>query len=123
MNAISCSIFKILHKEVSNCSRRQLYRYRDFFLAYPGIVGTVSPQLRRLLPPFYIKNKKVGTLSPQSGYSIRDLINRLSYSHFEELTALEDPFKRSFCLQVSARVAEEGGDPKVLGRAIEVRED
>ena len=82
--------------EVSNCSRRQLYRYRDFFLAYPGIVGTVSPQLRRLLPPFYIKNKKVGTMSPQSGYSIRDLINRLSYSHFEELTALEDPLRRAF---------------------------
>jgi len=80
MNAILCSIFKILHKDVSNCSRRQFYRYRNFFLAYPGIVGTVSPQ---------------------SGYSIEDLINRLSYSHFEELTALEDPLKRSFGRRIS----------------------
>jgi len=35
---------------VSNCSRRQLYRYRDFYLAYPHIVGTLSPQLQDLIP-------------------------------------------------------------------------
>ena len=33
---------------VSNCSPRQLYRYRDFYLAYPHIVGTLYPQLQNL---------------------------------------------------------------------------
>jgi hypothetical protein len=35
---------------VSNCSRRQLYRYLRFYRAYPGIVGALSPQFRSLLP-------------------------------------------------------------------------
>jgi hypothetical protein len=53
---------------VSNCSRRQLYRYRDFYRAYPHIVGLLSPQLVDLLP----KRKDfipgiVGSLHPQSG--------------------------------------------------------
>lgn len=29
---------------VSNCSRHQLYHYRDFYLAYPHIVGSLHPQ-------------------------------------------------------------------------------
>lgn len=35
---------------VSNCSRRQLYRYARFFRLYPPTVGTLSPQLAGLLP-------------------------------------------------------------------------
>ncbi|GBE18517.1 hypothetical protein BMS3Abin16_01121 [archaeon BMS3Abin16] len=31
--------------EVSNCNRRQLYRYLQFYRTYPQIVGTLSPQL------------------------------------------------------------------------------
>lgn len=36
--------------KVSNSNRRQLYRYLRFYKLYPEIVGTLSPQLRRLLP-------------------------------------------------------------------------
>ena len=36
---------------VSNCSLRQLYHYRDFYLAYPHIVGSQDPQLQDLAPP------------------------------------------------------------------------
>jgi hypothetical protein len=48
-------LFSILAKDltsrkISNCSRHQLYRYRDFYLAYLHIVGTLSPQLQNLLP-------------------------------------------------------------------------
>jgi len=57
------------------CSLRQLYRYRDFYLAYPLIVGTV-PTIREWSP---------GSTS-----------HCLSYSHFEELVPIEDPVKRSF---------------------------
>jgi len=35
--------------EVSNCNRRQLYRYLRFYRLYPQIVGTPSPQLQ--IPP------------------------------------------------------------------------
>ncbi len=81
---------------VSNCSPRQLYRYRDFYLAYPHIVGTLSPQLLDLLPEKGDNREIVGTLYPQSGNGSQDLLQCLSYSHFQELVAIEDPLKRSF---------------------------
>ncbi len=51
--------------KVSNCNRRQLYRYIRFYRLYPQIVGTLSPQLKKLLPPGIAKKEKVGTPSPQ----------------------------------------------------------
>jgi hypothetical protein len=44
---------RLTARGVLSCDRRQLYRYRDFYLAFPAIVGTLSPQLlcvRDLLP-------------------------------------------------------------------------
>ena len=74
---------------VSNSNRRQLYRYLRFYRTYPAIVGTVSPQLRPLLPgKLAVEAEKVGTVSPQSGPSAETLLNRLSYSHFELIVDL-----------------------------------
>jgi len=82
---------------ISNCSRRQLYRYRDFYLAYPHIVGSLPPQLKNLHPQRKAAEPEtVGTVSPQSGNGAGDLLQILSYSHFEELVAIEDTRKRSF---------------------------
>src|SRR6478735_4291787 len=36
--------------KVSNCGKRQLYRYARFYKLYPEIVGTLSPQLASLAP-------------------------------------------------------------------------
>jgi len=80
---------------LSNCNRRQLYRYRDFYRTYPVFVGMLSAQLRPLLPAGSV-SPKVGTLSPQYGISPEQLLNRLSYSHFELLLGLENPLKRAF---------------------------
>ena len=104
---------------VSNCSRRQLYHYRDFYLTYPHIVGSLPPQLQDLLSlpedlapaivgslhpqsqdllslPEDLAPAIVGSLHPQSGEGSQDLLHRLSYTHFEELVAIEDHLKRSF---------------------------
>ena len=35
-------------KSVSNCNRRQLYRYVRFFRLYPAIVGTLPPKFKNL---------------------------------------------------------------------------
>ncbi|MBF0233829.1 MAG: DUF1016 family protein [Desulfamplus sp.] len=56
-------------KQLSNCNKRQLYRYLKFFQFYPQIVGTVSPQLHP---------------EPQA------LLNRLSYSQFDFLVDIDD---------------------------------
>ncbi len=92
---------------LSNCNRRQLYRYHRFYLLYPMIVGTLPPPFKTLplLPPKQI----VGTASPQSAPP-HDLINRLSYSHFDELVDIDDPTKRAFyeleCLRGNWSVRE-----------------
>jgi len=41
---------RLLESGVPSCDRRQLYRYVDFYQRYPQIVGTLSPQFRRLIP-------------------------------------------------------------------------
>jgi hypothetical protein len=81
---------------LSNCNRRQLYRYRDFFRAYPEIVRTVSPQLKGLLPMDPRQIKKVGTAAPQLRFPVERLLRSLSYSHFELLIEAGDPLKRAF---------------------------
>ena len=87
--------------KVSNCNRRQLYRYLRFYRVYPGIVGTLSPQLRKKLPyalptQTSSKRQKVRTPSPQLGVPPDRLIQNLSYSHIERLVDLEDDLKRAF---------------------------
>lgn len=94
-------LFQMLSEElsagcVSNCNRRQLYRYLDFYRAYPQIVETLSPQFEILLPHGISTSEIVGTVSPQLSFSPKKLFNSLSYSHFELLTGLDEPMKRIF---------------------------
>ena len=65
--------------EVSNCNRRQLYRYLRFYRFYPQIVGTLSAQLKKMLPADINEIEKVGTLSPQLQIPPEKLVYRLSY--------------------------------------------
>lgn len=90
-------LFSALAKELkalSNCNRRQLYRYHRFYNFYPGIVGTLPPQFKKL--PLLAENSIVRTVSPQSGKSHKNLATRLSYSHFDELVDIDDATKRAF---------------------------
>jgi predicted nuclease of restriction endonuclease-like (RecB) superfamily len=90
---------------VSRCDRRELYRYRTFYLTYPGIVEALPPQFRSIVAGA----RKAGRPGPGSGDSTiresappefrilpRDLVARLSFSHFAELLAVDDPLKRFF---------------------------
>jgi predicted nuclease of restriction endonuclease-like (RecB) superfamily len=98
-----------LLSDISNCNRRQLYRYLCFYRAYPnmvgsdspiagipnaakGIVGTASPQLNSHLQNG-VRDRKVGTAYPQFE---QRLFEALSYSHFEKLTEIDDETKRRF---------------------------
>jgi hypothetical protein len=80
---------------IPNCNKSRLYRYRDFFITYPQIVATVSPQFRKALPlmPEPAAEASVATLPPLSG---ERLMERLSYSHIELLLEMDDPLKRAF---------------------------
>jgi predicted nuclease of restriction endonuclease-like (RecB) superfamily len=87
---------RLTELKVSNCSRRQLYRYLRFYRLYPEIVGTVSAQLKKLLPVGAQALEKVGTASPQLRIPPDKIIHRLSYSHLELIVDLDDDLKRAF---------------------------
>ena len=82
--------------EVSNCNRRQLYRYMRFYRLYPQIAGTLSPQLEALFPAAGHELERVGTVSPQLHLTANELVTKLSYSHLELIVDLEDDTQRAF---------------------------
>ncbi len=82
---------------VSNCNRRQLYDYLNFYRAYPQIVRSASAQLQSLIPKQVITNaEKVPTASAQLVLPSEKLLHNLSYSHLKLLVALDNPLKRAF---------------------------
>lgn len=97
-------------KDISNCNRRQLYRYLRFYRYYPQIVGTVSAQLQYLIPEDVKKKEIVGTPSPLSEFSGEKIIRTLSYSHLDLLVDIDDEIKRCFyeleCIQGNWSVRE-----------------
>lgn len=104
---------------VSRCDRREIYRYRQFYLTYPQIVEAVSPQLQPLISQTLLAGIQAapGTAapatvesSPQFAIDGKTLISRLSFSHIVELLNLEDATKRTFyeveCIQGNWSVRE-----------------
>lgn len=87
--------------EVTSCGKRQLYGYLRFYQTYPQIVRSLPPQLR---PADFegISNagddssQIVRSATAQSGIEPRQLIASLSYTHFEQLIAIDDATKRAF---------------------------
>lgn len=86
-------------QSVSNTGRRQLYGYLAFYRTYPQIVRAASALSAQVVPPFLLE-EKVRTLSAQfpdaPALDGEKLINRLSYSHFEQLVELDDSLQRRF---------------------------
>ena len=91
--------------KISNCNRRQLYDYLNFYRTHPQIVGTVSAQLRPLLPERTPgKTKKVPTPSAQLALPPKKLINNISYRERPCVgrICLGRNGQSSFCIQISA---------------------
>jgi predicted nuclease of restriction endonuclease-like (RecB) superfamily len=90
---------------VSRCDRRELYRYRTFYLTYPMIVEALPPQFKSIVAaarsPARSGRKSSNSAirespTPEIGLVGKELITRLSFSHIAELLAIEDPLKRAF---------------------------
>jgi len=99
--------------KVSNTGRRQLYQYLTFYRTYPGIVRSLPAPFQKFLPAEWEsrelsdpltgnmktpddQNPIVRTVSALLESSGDTLLSSLSYSHFEQLIALDDPLKRAF---------------------------
>ena len=100
---------------------RELRRCRAFYLAYPEIRGTLSPE-PIVLPGHVFSDLPEGdsaadampsirgTLSPELAIPPQRLVQSLSFSHFAELLAVDEPLKRRFyeieCLRGNWSVRE-----------------
>lgn len=86
---------RLQSKGMQRVEARELRRYRQFYVVYPQIRETVSPKLAEKLPalPTSIIRE---TVSPKLRNSGQLLLERLSFSQFDELIQIEDPLKRTF---------------------------
>jgi DUF1016 N-terminal domain len=85
-------------KGVSRVDIRELRRCRRFYLAYPHIRESLTPELRRLLPAKFTDIRKLReSVTPALGADGKTLIARLSFTQLAELIELDDPLKRAFC--------------------------
>ena len=87
---------------------RELRRYRLFYMTYPGIRESLSPEFKPLLPisiwqtlsakstPGALEAPNRESLSPDLGASLSKLFTSLSFSHLAEFIAIDDPLKRAF---------------------------
>jgi len=86
---------------------RELRRCREFYTAYPQIRGTLSPKFDHIVPDAIRKSLISestavatptirGSVSPELQIPPERLVKSLSFSHFAELIAIDDPLKRTF---------------------------
>ena len=66
---------KLATMGIPRCDRQELYRYRQFYLAYPQIVESVTPQ---------------------SQIDGKTLVSKLSFTHIVELINIDDQTKQAF---------------------------
>jgi predicted nuclease of restriction endonuclease-like (RecB) superfamily len=101
----------------SRCDRRELYRFRQLYLAYPQIVESLTPPsllLPELGPLLALASPPavpiVESVTPQSPPAHPELIFRLSFTHLAELIQLSDHTQRRFyeveCLRGNWSVRE-----------------
>jgi len=82
---------------VSACARRQLYQYLRFYRTYPGIVRSATAQFQQLVPESLATDQeKARSTTALSGLDTVKIEQRLSYTHIEQLTAIDDKIKRAF---------------------------
>jgi len=79
---------------VSRSEARELRRYRLFYMTYPQIRETLSPELARTLPQTASHIREA--LAPTIGVAASEVLTKLSFSHIIDLLQCDDATKRAF---------------------------
>ena len=92
---------RLKNNGIKGAGKRNLYLFKDLYLAYPQIVQTVSAQFKTPDLRLYSLAKQDHLLPMrQPGSSIETdpeiLVNRLAFSHFIELLQCDTALKRAF---------------------------
>lgn len=80
-------------------SIRNLYNYKNFYLAYPQILQTLSAKFDLSGHPVILQTLSAKFGSPSDdlpSIDINLMLSRLTFSHFLELLRVEDPLRRRF---------------------------
>ena len=83
---------------VTRCEERELRRYRQFYVTYPRIGESLTPEMRECLlsPATDVALKIRESATPESSAPGMSLIARLSFTHIAELVAIPDSAARAF---------------------------
>jgi hypothetical protein len=87
---------------VKTCEKRRLYQYLRFYKTYPEIVRTLSAQSKKLLL-FRRSSVSLEKVRAAPALSSSQLLDSLSYSHFELLVSIDSDAKRRFYESESIR--------------------
>lgn len=87
---------RLIQAGVSRSEARELRRYRQFYLAYPQIRESLSPELGRVIPPKTDASNNRESLSPKLGVAAGQVLTKLSFSHIAELLQCEEETQRAF---------------------------
>ena len=99
------------HVGMSRAEPRELRRYRQFYLAYSRIWESLTPELLRLSSDIGLPVPEIrDSATPEFFLAGSTLITSLSFTHLNELIAIDDPLKRAFyeveCIRGSWSVRE-----------------
>lgn len=86
-------------KHIRGIDRRSLFRFRTFYTYYPQIgqfLKTSSILDNLVLSDMIIVGLSTPLLQNQSFLSVEEILYKLSYTHIEQLLAIENPLKRAF---------------------------
>ncbi len=75
---------------------RELRRYRQFYLTYPQIRESLTPESRPLLPFSEETSVNRESAPPDLKLDGKTILERLSFTHLAELMKIEDDTKRAF---------------------------
>jgi hypothetical protein len=82
---------------MSRVGPRELRRYRQFYLVYSRIWESLTPELRRLSSDVGLPVPEIrDSATPEFVLAGTTLITSLSFTHLNELIAIDDPLKRAF---------------------------
>ncbi len=96
LRALSAELRKFA---ISGSGARQLYGYLAFYRTYTGIARSVTANLKELQPAETHKSAaepKVRSVTAKLKTPECNLLARLSYTHLEQLVAIDNPLKRTF---------------------------
>lgn len=92
---------------VTACGHRQLYNYLRLYQTYPQISRSLTAKLQNALPQGVTTSEEI---PDKIGIKADMLLQRLSYTHIEQLVFIEEEIKRAFyeieCLKGNWSVRE-----------------